>query len=122
MILRDDGEVESTTDESEYKSIWVLKDVSDVEYVVNNESLVIRRSLNVQVSEEVVKQQMENIFYTRYHIKNKICSMIIDNGNCTNSVSTTLIKKLSLTTTNMLHRISFNGWLDVEKLQWLNMF
>jgi hypothetical protein len=55
MILRDDGEVELATDESEYKSMWALKNVSDVEYVVNNESLVIRRSLNVQVSEEVVK-------------------------------------------------------------------
>jgi hypothetical protein len=98
MII-DNGEVELATDESEYKSMWALKNISDVEYVVNNESLVIRRSLNVQVSEEVVKQQRENIFYTRCHIKNKICSMIIDNGNCTNIVSTTLVKKLSLTIT-----------------------
>jgi hypothetical protein len=33
-----------------------LEDASDVEYAVNGESLVIKRSLNVQVSEENVEQ------------------------------------------------------------------
>ena len=76
MILRDDGEVELANDECE--SMSALEDVSDVKDV-NGESLVIRRSLNVQVSKVNVKQQKENIFHTTCHIKNKVYSMIIDN-------------------------------------------
>jgi hypothetical protein len=37
------------------------------------------KRFNVQVSKVNVKQQKENIFHTRCHIKNKVCSMIIDN-------------------------------------------
>ena len=53
----------------------------NVEYVVNGELLVIRRFLNVYVSEDDVEQEMENIFHIRCHIINKICSIIIDNGS-----------------------------------------
>jgi hypothetical protein len=111
MILRDDREVELASDESKYESISAFKDASNVEYDVNGKSFVIRRSLNIQVCEEDVEQQMENIFHTRYHIKNKICSMIIDNGSCINVTSTTLVRKLNLTTTK--HVTSY-------KLPWLN--
>jgi hypothetical protein len=38
MILRDDGEVESASDESECESMSAFE---DVEYIVNSESLVI---------------------------------------------------------------------------------
>jgi len=79
MILRDDGEVELANDKYECDSMSALEDVSDVEDIVNGESLVIRRSLNVQLSKVNVKQQKENSFHTRCHIKNKVCSMIIDN-------------------------------------------
>jgi hypothetical protein len=75
-----------------------LEDASDVEYAVNDESLVIKRSLNVQVSEENVEQQTGNIFHTRCHIKNKVCSIIINNGNCINVANTTLIRELNSTT------------------------
>jgi len=73
-----------------------LEDVSDVEYVINNESLVIRRSLHVLVSEKVVEQQMDNIFHTICHIKNKVYSMIIDNDSCTNIASKTLVRNFLL--------------------------
>jgi hypothetical protein len=33
-----------------------LEDASDIEYAVNDESLVIKRSLNVHVSEEDIEQ------------------------------------------------------------------
>jgi hypothetical protein len=42
----------------------------------------------------------EIIFHTRCDIKNKLYSMIIDNGSCTNVVSITLFKKLNLITIN----------------------
>ena len=45
-----------------------------------------------------MEQQRENIFHTRCHINNKVCSMIIDVGSCTNVASTTLVEKLNLLT------------------------
>jgi hypothetical protein len=41
MILRDDGVVESASDESECESMSALEDASDIEYFVNDESLDI---------------------------------------------------------------------------------
>ena len=45
-----------------------------------------------------MEQQRENIFYTRCHINNKVCSVIIDGGSCNNVASTTLVEKLNLPT------------------------
>jgi len=42
---------------------------------------------------------VKRIIDTRCHIKNKVCSMIIDNDRCTNVASTTLVRKLNLTST-----------------------
>jgi hypothetical protein len=36
--------------------------------------------LSAQVKEDDMEQQRENIFHTRCHINNKVCSMIIDGG------------------------------------------
>lgn len=47
MILRNDGEVKSVSDESKYENISRLEDVGDVEYVVNGEFIVVMRSLNI---------------------------------------------------------------------------
>lgn len=79
--------------------MFKLDDCSDVKNDVQGESLVIRRSLSVQVYEEYVEQHRLNIFHTRWYIDNKICSMIIDNDSCTNVGSPTpLIRKLNLHT------------------------
>ena len=48
----------------------------DVKYLVECESLVARRALSAQVKKDDMEQQRENIFYTRCHINNKVCSMI----------------------------------------------
>jgi hypothetical protein len=75
-----------------------LVDCSDEEiaYPVEGEALVISRALNIQIKEDDVDQQRENIFHTRCHIQNKVCSMIIDGGSCANVDSDTLVKKLNL--------------------------
>jgi hypothetical protein len=83
---------------------------NDVEYSVEGDSLVARRALSAQVKEDDVEQERENIFHTRCHINNKVCSMIIDGGRCTN-VATTLVEKLNLPT--LKHPRPY-------KLQWLN--
>ena len=58
-----------------------------------------------------MEQQRENISHTRCHINNKVYSMIINGGSCTNVASTTLVKKLNLPT--LKHPRSY-------KLRWLN--
>ena len=55
--------------------------------------------------------QRENIFYARCKIKDKICSLIIDGGSCTNVASEALVEKLSLSL--LKHPRPY-------KLQWLS--
>ncbi|KAK4552365.1 hypothetical protein RGQ29_032073 [Quercus rubra] len=112
MIARIDGEVE-TESEGDDDQIPSLEDACDdnVQYPVEGESLVARRALSAQVKEDDMEQQRENIFHTRCHINNKVCSMIIDGGSCTNVASTTLVEKLNLPTLKHLRPY---------KLQWLN--
>ena len=109
---RVDGEVE-TESEEDNDQMPSLEDVCDdnLEYPVEGESLVARRALSAQVKEDDMEQQRENIFYTRCHINNKVCSMIIDRGSCTNVASTTLVENLNLPT--LKHPRPY-------KLQWLN--
>ena len=79
MIARVKGEVE-TKSKGDDDQMPSLKDAydDDVEYQVEGESLVARRALSTQVKENDIEQQRENIFHTRCHINNKVCSMIIE--------------------------------------------
>jgi hypothetical protein len=99
MIARVDGEMETET-EGTNDPMPLLKDTcdDDVEYPVEGESLVVRRALSAQVKEDDMKQQRENIFHIRCHINNKVCSMIIIEGSCTNVTSIILVEKLNLST------------------------
>ena len=112
MIARVDRDVE-TESEKDDDQMPSLEDACDdnVEYPVEGESLVARCALSAQVKEDDMEQQRENIFHTRCHINNKVCSMIIDGGSCTNVASTTLVENLNLPT--LKHPRPY-------KLQWLN--
>jgi len=57
------------------------------------------------------ESQRENIFHTRCLINNKLCSLIVDEGSCTNVASTRVVDKLGLTTIS--HTKHY-------KLQWLS--
>jgi hypothetical protein len=94
MILRDDGEIVSTSEESDCDDMPPLEDASDLEYAVGDKVLVIRQSLNVQTKEDNMGQQRENNFLIRCLINDKVCSMIIDSGSCTNVASVTLVVNL----------------------------
>ena len=72
--------------------------------------LVARRALSLQVKEEK-EVQRENIFHTRCHVKDKVCSVIVDGGSCTNVASISMVEKLGLTT--LKHPCPY-------KSQWLN--
>ncbi|XP_057469634.1 uncharacterized protein LOC130758701 [Actinidia eriantha] len=110
MVMRDNGEIE-TDDEDDLKSMSPLEDASEEEYLAPDAlTLVARRSLSLQMKNED-EVQRENIFYTRCYVKDKVCSVIIDGGSCTNVASTTMVDKLGLPT--ILHPKPY-------KLQWLN--
>ena len=73
----------------------------------------------MQVKEDD-KVQQENIFHTRSHVQNKVCSVIIDGGSCTNIASTTMVKKLGLSTIKQpqpykLQQLNDSGEVRVTK-------
>ena len=109
MVLWDDGEIK-TEDEDNTNFMPPLEDADKEEYPAQWDLLVARRALSAQAKDEE-KVQWENIFHTRYHVQNKVCSVIIDGGSCTNVASTTMVEKLGLPT--MKHPRPY-------KLQWLN--
>jgi ABC-type ATPase with predicted acetyltransferase domain len=82
-----------------------LEDADDEQNDVVGDLLVARRVLNVQVKEEESNQR-ENLFHTRCFVNNKVCSVIIDGGSCTNVASTYLVEKLALTTLKHPHPYS----------------
>jgi len=89
----------------------VVSEHSENEYEIPCEGdlLVIRRMLGT-IPTPLDDTQRENIFHTRCLI-NKLCSMIIDGGCCTNVASTRVMEKLALPTIS--HRKPY-------KLQWLS--
>ncbi|TYJ98382.1 uncharacterized protein E5676_scaffold232G001250 [Cucumis melo var. makuwa] len=58
----------------------------DDEYIEEGSSIsrITRRLLNVKIKEEKIEDQRENLFHTRCLIKGSPCSLVIDNGSCTN--------------------------------------
>ena len=108
-MIRDNGEIE-TDNELDCDSMPSLKNADDEEYAAQGELLVAMRALSLQAKEDD-KVQRENIFHTRCHVQNKVCTVIIDGGSCTNVASTTLVEKLGLPTSK--HPRPY-------RLEWLN--
>jgi hypothetical protein len=57
---------------------------------------VIRRSFKAHIKDGDVRQQRKNIFHSKCHISNRVCSIIIDSENCINIVSAALLLNLNL--------------------------
>ena len=74
--------------------------------------LVLRRVLNSNYGENM--EQRENIFHSRCTVQEKICSIVIDGGSCTNVVSVSMIEKLGLPTSNHPHPYDVQ-WLNRQK-------
>ena len=109
--LKQEGNSQGNQDnESDCDSMPSLEDADDEEYAVQGELMVARRALSVQAKEDD-EMQRDNIFHTRCHVQNKVCSVIIDGGSCTNVASTTMVEKLGMATCK--HPRPY-------KLQWLN--
>ena len=102
MVIRENGEIESE-DEADLDDMPPLEDVpiGDEEFEADHGEmlgLVARRASSLQAIEEEEEVQRENIFHTHCHVKDKVCSVIIDGGSCTNVSSTSMVEKLGLTT------------------------
>ena len=110
MMIRDNGDMESESDRSDCEGMPPLGDSDELALLVE-ESLVIRRTLQVQVKEDETNHQRENIFHTRYYVQSKVCGLIIDSGSCVNPCSITLVSKLNLCTVKHV---------KPYRLQWLN--
>ncbi|KAA3480714.1 putative LRR receptor-like serine/threonine-protein kinase [Gossypium australe] len=108
MVVRADGEIESEEEKEDEPEI-PTNEKEEMEYAVEGEILVVKRSLNIQSAKN--EQQRENIFHTCCHVQGKVCNMIIDGGSCTNVVSSMLVEKLGLAVTKNP---------NLYKLQWLN--
>ena len=114
VMLIKDGHVESASEHEDNSdsedSMQPLEDASDVECSMG-ETLVIQRTLNLQINNDEHREQRDNIFHTHCLIANKLCNVIIDSGSCTNVASTLLVEKLKLPT--IKHPRPY-------KLRWLN--
>ena len=94
--MTDCGEV-ITDDESDGEvedNMPGLVEDSEEELEAEGKSLIARRALSAQAKVDDMEQQRENIFHTRCLVKDKLCSLIIDSGSCTNVASTILVEKL----------------------------
>ncbi|KAJ4713019.1 Transposon Ty3-I Gag-Pol polyprotein [Melia azedarach] len=111
MMVLENGEIESAS--SSKDEMPPLADCSDIEIEepVHGDLLITRRTLCIQPKDDVDVEQREHIFHTRCHVKDKVCTIIIDSGSCTNVDSTLLVDKLNLNT--IKHPKPY-------KLQWLN--
>jgi len=72
MVIKEHKDIESKSDKSEEDKMSQLKDRSDVEYLVDEKTLVISNSLNIQINKDDIEQHMENIFHIIFHINNKV--------------------------------------------------
>ncbi|XP_059288741.1 uncharacterized protein LOC132042141 [Lycium ferocissimum] len=79
------------------------------EGVALNHAIVARRSMEALAREE--SDQRKNLFHARCKILDKVCSLIIDGGSCTNAVNQFLVESMKVPTRK--HPSPY-------KLQWFN--
>ncbi|XP_031276789.1 uncharacterized protein LOC116135233 [Pistacia vera] len=113
VAFRTKEEAKSKNSVSSDNEMPPLEDCSDVEVEepVHGDLLVTRRALSIQPKDEGDEEQREHIFHTRCHVKDKVCTLIIDSGSWTNAASTLLVEKLNL---------KWKKHPKPYKLQWLN--
>ena len=97
-------------EDSDIDDMPPLEDVSEEYLAPSALTLVARRALSLQ-AKGVDEVQRENIFHTRCYVQDKVCSVIIDGGSCTNVASTIMVEKLGLPMVK---------YPRPYKLQWLN--
>ena len=81
-MIRDDGDMESESDRFDCEGMPPLDNIDENELALPvTGSLVIRRTLQVQIKKDESNQQRENIFLSHYYVQSKVCGLIIDHDN-----------------------------------------
>ncbi|WZZ03296.1 hypothetical protein YC2023_089217 [Brassica napus] len=106
----DDRLVDGTNPAFDHESDPIYDEEPCFDYPAHGPLLVIRRTLSVQPKNNE-KEQRENLFHSRCLVSEKVCSLIIDGGSCTNVASDTLFRKLGLATRPLSRPF---------RLEWLN--
>lgn len=109
MIVLENGDVESAS--SSEDKMPPLEDYSNVEVedLVHGNLLVTRRGLDIQPKDDNKEEQCKHIFHARYHMKDKVCTMLINSGSYTNVTSTLLVISWTCKPISILRRTSCNG-------------
>jgi len=82
-------------EEEAEKEVYFMGEPEEiVEEADEGELLVLRRPFSSQNGD--LEEQRENIFRTRFTVKGKVCSLIIDGGSCVNVASLSMVEKLGL--------------------------
>ena len=81
-----------------------------LDYPAHGPLLVTRRTLSIQPKTNE-REQRDNLFHSRCLVLEKVCSLIIDGGSCTNVASDSLARMLGLITKPLPQPF---------KLEWLN--
>ena len=76
----------------------------------DHNTLILRKILHAQSSPLTDSEQRENLFRTRCLVKGRSCSVIVDNGSCTNACSKKMADTLMLETRNHTSPYKLN-WL-----------
>nr|KYP31815.1 hypothetical protein KK1_047681 [Cajanus cajan] len=87
MIMKDDGEIISESSASEEEEKEEIE-----EEPLQGDILMVRRLLGSQM-QPLEQNQRENIFHTKCSINGKLCSLIVDDGSCTNVSNSRLVSK-----------------------------
>lgn len=79
-MIRPNGDIESEEEKEKNENDVEnpFDNEEELEYAVEGEVLVFKRSLSAQNS--IIEPQRENLFHTRCHIQGKVCSLVIDGG------------------------------------------
>ncbi|XP_071924785.1 uncharacterized protein [Coffea arabica] len=111
MLILPNGEVQTDEEEECEDMPPLVEDEEEFEEIPahGKVGMVARRALTAQASRDDL--QRENIFYSRCHVMDKLCSLVIDPGSCTNVASALMVERLSMPTSD--HPRPY-------KLQWLN--
>ncbi|XP_024009250.1 uncharacterized protein LOC112084361 [Eutrema salsugineum] len=112
MIIMANGEVESADEKPKERQLEDESSEEEYESAAKGQMMVgvTMRALSV-ITKSDEQEQRENLFHTRYLVRDQICSVIIDGGSCTNVASETMVARLGLQV--IKHPKPY-------KLQWLN--
>jgi hypothetical protein len=115
MILNDSGEWESESDPKEegprYDEEIETEDSEEIQADEgDNNCFISCWVLSVAATKED-NNQRHNLFHTRGIIKDKLCSIIVDNGSCNNIASQKLVERM---------RLKQRRHPSPYKIQWLN--